>query len=293
MVLCGKYLFEILVDTLKRANNKYRVTIPWYIMTSEENNKETQEFLEKHNFFGYSRKDVCLFKQGKLPLINKQGKLIIGKNMLIKEASNGNGGVFNSMKKAGIIEDLDKRKIEWVFVGGVDNILLKLVDPYLIGLGVVNEAKVASKTVLKIKPEERVGVFCKQNEKIKIIEYTEMPEEVIAKENEQAELVFGESHILANLFSIEAVKKASTEVMPYHIAIKKSSFINENGEVVKPKSPNCYKFERFLFDVFGLFENISILRGKREEDFAPIKNSEGEDSPETAKKLYNDYWKKC
>lgn len=35
----GKYLFEIIVDTLKRANKKYSVIIPWYIMTSRENNK--------------------------------------------------------------------------------------------------------------------------------------------------------------------------------------------------------------------------------------------------------------
>ena len=36
----GKYLFEILVDNLKESNNKYNITIPWYIMTSKENNKD-------------------------------------------------------------------------------------------------------------------------------------------------------------------------------------------------------------------------------------------------------------
>ena len=44
----GKYLFEILTENLKEASQKYGVTIPWYIMTSRENNKETVEFLEKH-----------------------------------------------------------------------------------------------------------------------------------------------------------------------------------------------------------------------------------------------------
>lgn len=43
----GKYLFEILVDNLKEANQKYGITINWYIMTSKENNSATVEFLEK------------------------------------------------------------------------------------------------------------------------------------------------------------------------------------------------------------------------------------------------------
>ena len=46
----GKYLFEILAENLKEANKKYGVIIPWYIMTSRENNDQTQEFLEKHDY---------------------------------------------------------------------------------------------------------------------------------------------------------------------------------------------------------------------------------------------------
>ena len=45
-------------------------------------------------------------------------------------------------------------------------------------------------------------------------------------------------------------------------------------------------------DRFNYFKNIAILRGKREEDFAPIKNKDGVDSPKTALKLYMNYWNK-
>ena len=63
----GKYLFEILTENLKEANQKYGIIIPWYIMTSKENNKQTVEFLEKNNYFGYDKKFVTIFTQSELP----------------------------------------------------------------------------------------------------------------------------------------------------------------------------------------------------------------------------------
>ncbi|MCL2342173.1 MAG: UTP--glucose-1-phosphate uridylyltransferase [Firmicutes bacterium] len=273
-----------------RANNKYGITIPWYIMTSKENNDETIAFLEKNEYFGYPKEYVKIFEQEELPLLSNDGKLLIGEDMLIKKASNGNGGVFNSMLKKGIIADMERKKIEWVFIGAVDNVLLKLVDLPLMGLAIKNGTDIATKTVLKKSPEEKVGVFCKQNGKVKIIEYTEIPEEAAIRVNEHGELIFGESNILSNLFSMKAVKKASTKELIYHVAHKAENFIDENGNLIKPKEPNCYKFEKFIFDAFNLFDNISILRGVREKDFAPIKNAKGSDSPETAKILYDNYW---
>lgn len=286
-----KYLFEIIVDTLKRANDKYNVTIPWYIMTSKANNEQTVNFLKEKKYFGYPENYVFIFEQGELPLLNEEGKLLIGEDKLIKEASNGNGGIFNSMLKKGAIKDMENRGIEWVFIGSVDNILLKYVDVLLLGLTSSNGNKIGTRTVLKRNPEEKVGVLCKQNNKIKVIEYTELPKDIAGIVDEDGELVFGESHIMCNLFNIEAIKKASTKELSYHIAFKKSNYLDENGNLIEPEKPNAYKFEQFIFDSFKLFDNISILRGKREEDFAPVKNKEGEDSPETAKKLYENYWK--
>lgn len=286
-----KYLFEIIVDSLKRAKEKYNVTIPWYIMTSNENHKETVAFLEKNNYFGYPKNYIYIFEQGKLPLLNEQGKLLIGKDGLIKEASNGNGGIFNSMLKEGVIADMEKRGIEWVFIGAVDNILLKSVDSLLLGLTIEKGYQIGTRTVLKRSPDERVGVLCKQNNRIRVIEYTELPNDIANITYDNGELVFGESHIMCNLFNIDAIKRCSTKELEYHIAFKKSNYLDENGKLIEPKERNAYKFEKFIFDSFKIFDNIAILRGKREEDFAPVKNKIGEDSPETAKKLYENYWK--
>ena len=282
-----KYLFQIIVESLLKANQKYGVIIPWYLMTSEENNDQTLAFLEEHNYFGYPKEKVKLFKQGKAPLISIEGKLLIGKDKLIKEASDGNGSIYKSLKVDGMLDDMKNNNIEWVFVGGVDNILLKIVDPLLVGLTAKQHNQIASKSVIKTNPRERAGVFCKIDGKPGIIEYSELPEEMIEEVDENGELVFGDVNILSHLYNISALEKMSDKVMPYHIAVKKSEYLDENGNLVVPEDKNVYKFESFIFDAFSNFDDISILRVKREEEFAPIKNAEGNDSPETAVKLYN------
>ena len=288
----GKYLFEILAENLKEANKKYNTTIPWYIMTSKENNDETYEFLEKHEYFGYDKKNVMLFKQGELPLVNEDGKLLIDKNFKIKEASDGNGGVFSSLRSTGMLSDIKERGIKWVFIGGVDNVLLKMADVTLLGMAIDKNVEIASKSVVKANPHEKVGVFCKMNNHPKVIEYSELPEEMAEEKDVNGELSYGESHIMCNLFTVDAIEKISKEPLIYHSAFKKNSYIDENMKEVIPDVPNSYKFEAFIFDCFELFDDIAILRGKREDDFAPVKNKEGVDSPKTAKELYEKFWER-
>ena len=288
----GKYLFEILSENLKEANNKYGVTIPWYIMTSKDNNDETLNFLEKNNYFGYPKSEVILFKQGELPLIDENGRLLINKDMKIKEASDGNGGVFSSLRTTGMLSDMKERNIKWVFIGGVDNVILKMADVILLGMAIKKGVQIASKSVVKANPHEKVGVFCKMNGHPKVIEYSELPEKMAEEVDDDGELKYGESHIMCNLFSIDAIEKVSKEVLMYHSAFKKNSYIDENGREIIPEEPNSYKFESFIFDSFEFFDDIAILRGKREDDFAPVKNKDGVDSPKTAKELYEKYWER-
>ena len=222
--------------------------------------------------------------------MDKDGKLLIGKDFKIKEASDGNGGTYSSLRISGALADMKERGIKWVFIGGVDNVLLKMVDITLLGMAKKQNVQIASKSVVKNDPHEKVGVFCRMNGHPKVIEYAELPEKMAEETDENGELKFGESHIMCNLYTIEAIEKISTEVLMYHSAFKKNSYIDENGKEIVPTEPNSYKFESFIFDAFELFDDIAILRGKREDDFAPVKNKEGVDSPKTAKELYEKYW---
>ena len=285
----GKSIFEILCDTLKRAKDEYGIFLNWYIMTSEENNKQTVDFFESNNYFGYDKDKIVFFKQGKLPMCDTKGNIILDENGLVKEAADGHGGVFESMRKDGVIDDMNKKGIEWVFIGGVDNVLANMVDDILLGLSIENGVPAAGKSVVKAGPKEKVGVFCKRNNKPSVIEYTEITNEMAEATDENGELLYGESHILCNLFSLKAIENISKNKLPYHSAFKKAKYIDENGNLVIPETPNAYKFEAFLFDAFESLSDMAIMRVKREDEFAPVKNAEGVDSPETARELYKKF----
>lgn len=285
-----KSIFEILIDSIKEDCKKYNVTIPWYIMTSRENNDDTIKFFEDHNYFGYDKDYIKFFQQGKLPMCDENGKILINEKGIIKEAADGHGGIFQSMKKNGITDDMNARGVEWAFIGPVDNVLVKMVDPVLLGVMINNKVLAGGKSTVKANASEKVGVFCKRNDKPGVVEYTEISKEMAERVNEKGELVFAESHLNCNMFNVKTIEEVANKNLPYHIAHKKASYTDENGNLVVPEKPNAYKFESFIFDAFDMLDDMAILRVKREEEFAPVKNAEGTDSPETARKLYKDFY---
>ena len=265
----GKYIFEILTENLMKAKELYEILPYWYIMTSKQNYKETVTFLEEHNFFGYEKDKIKFFMQGELPMLTEEGKIVIEENK-IKTGSNGNGGVYVAMKNQNIINDMKSKNVKWVYICGVDNIMVNPISPIFIGETIKNNMQIASKSVAKAYPEEKVGVFCKRNNKPSTVEYIELSEEMREKRNENGDLAYGEANIISHLLSIEAIEKVTNYELQYHIAKK-------NG---------LYKFETFIFDAFENFDDMLVMRVKREDEFAPIKNKEGIDSPETAKEIY-------
>ena len=285
-----KSIFEVLCDKFKEAYKKYDVYVPWYIMTSAENNNETVKFFEEHNYFDYPKEKIRFFIQGQKPMLDDDGKLIINEDKRIKLASDGHGGVFGILVESKILDEMKAQGIEWIYMGGVDNVLAKLIDPLFVGVAIDKNVLAAGKSLIKVCPEEKVGVFVKKNGRPSVVEYIDISKEMSEEINDDGELKYGEGHILCNLFNIRAIEKISEESLPYHTQYKKCNYIDRNGNTIIADKPNAYKFESFLFDMFEKLDDMIILRVKREEEFAPIKNAEGVDSPETARKLYNDYY---
>jgi len=281
-----KSLFEIQCENLKEASEKYNITISWYIMTSLENNTATINYFENHNYFNYPKDNITFFVQDELPIIDVNGKLILCEPYLIKEAANGNGNIFNSMKNNNVIDDLIEKNIKWVFIGGIDNVLLNTVDPLFIGLTVSKNLKIASKSIFKEVAESTEWVFCKVNDKPAIFDCNSVNLENAYKKDENNNFLYRDLNILAHLFNIDAITTLSNISLPYHRAYKKNSFVNEEGMKQVPDKPNTFKFENFIFDSFKYFDDMHILRVKKDDEFAPIKDFTSIFNPDTAKDAY-------
>lgn len=279
-------LFEIQCMRLKKKREELGVNIPWYIMTSKENDEATRAFFEDHDYFGYDRDDIMFFVQCMLPMIHRDGKIVLCEKGKIKEGADGHGGIFTAMIRSGVAADMKKRGVQWIFVGGIDNVLVRLCDPMFVGFMEASGQMIGGKSLIKRDPYEKAGVFCRRDGKPYVIEYTEISDEMAQMTDENGQFVYGDAHILCNMFNVKVFDIMGDRGLPYHTAVKKAAYIDASGELITPDTPNAYKFEAFIFDAFHFFDDMAILRIKREEEFAPVKNKEGEDSPETARALF-------
>ena len=286
-----KSLFQIMCEDIQRANEKYGITIFWFIMTSKENDKLTKQFFEQNSYFGYPKEKIKFFTQGKLPIINTEGKLILDRLDYIKEGSNGNGNVFDSMEKNKIIDLMKSLKIQWVSFGGIDNVLLKNVDPLFLGMTIDKKMQIASKSIFKKEALENTAVYCKKNGKPAILDYINIDMKITQKKDTNGKYLYREANMLSHIMNIKAIQKVSKIKLRYHRAYKKNDYINEEGVKKVPSKPNTFKFENFIFDAFSYFDDMLLLRVNQDEEFAPIKDFTGIYSPETAKEKYEKYWK--
>lgn len=283
-----KSLFEFACDNLKEVQKTYGISINWYIMTSPSNDLATKNFFYAKDFFNYPKDKIKFFTQDVCPIIDENGKIILENLYTIKTGSNGNGDVFRAFSRAGLIKDLDDNNIKWIFISGIDNILQKLADPIFLGLAVQNNYLIASKTIAKHDINDPEWVFANVDGLPSIISPNNIPNSVLQNVNDSP-MPYNQKNILAHLFTTEAFKKLINENLPYHMAFKKNDFINAEGMKEVPIRPNSFKFEKFIFDAFKLFDKLLLFEVSESEEFAPIKAFTGDATPETALELYKKY----
>jgi len=285
----GNCLFQVFAEKLLAASKRYGVTIPWFIMTSEINHSQTEAAFQESNFYGLPADSVHLFRQGLMPAVDYQGKILLADRDQIALSPDGHGGSLRALVRSGAIDAMEKAGIDIISYFQVDNPLVRCIDPEFIGFHVLGQSELTSKALPKAYAAEKVGIFCTQNDTSLVIEYSDMPDDLMNAVDDNGNLVFRGGSIAIHLFDREFVRRMGgggnqdTASLPFHRADKKVPTIDADGNPVSPTEPNGVKFELFVFDALPFAKNPVIIETARADDFSPVKNAEGVDSPQTSK----------
>ena len=278
-------LFQFHVEKLLVVERTYGVKVPLYVMTSDKNHEDTVAFFEAHNYWGYGKENVGFFRQKMAPCTDFNRKLLMETPTTLATSPNGNGGWYISLLESECGADMRARGACYISLFGVDNPLQSYCNEEFLGAAVRSNADCTVKVVRKAYPEELMGVMCLENGKPSMIAYAEMTDEHRYAKDENGELLYTYGDILNMVFRIDALDRCIAAEMPIHIARKKIPYVDANGTLCKPESPNGFKYEQFLFDVFPHMNSVFLYEVEREREFAPIKNLTGADSVESARAL--------
>ncbi|MDD6157324.1 MAG: UDPGP type 1 family protein [Lachnospiraceae bacterium] len=279
------YIFEQLIANLMKVKEAAGTWIPLYIMTSDKNDAQTRAFFTEHDFFGYNPDFVKFFVQEMVPAVDFEGNVLLESEDSLAMSPNGNGGWFKSLVRAGLDKDMQEKGVEWLNVFAVDNVLQQIADPVFVGATIQSGCVSGAKVVRKADPHERVGALCLEDGKPSIIEYYELTEEMATATNENGSLLYGFGVILNYLFRVDKLMEILNCNLPMHIVEKKVPYLDEQGQLVKPETPNAYKFETLILDMIYMMDDCLSFEVVREREFAPIKNATGVDSVESAREL--------
>jgi UDP-N-acetylglucosamine/UDP-N-acetylgalactosamine diphosphorylase len=270
---------------------RYGAAIPFYVMTSEANNAATVQCFEENDYFGLNPDDVFFFTQGMWPGMDAEGKIILDRPGHVFMSPDGHGGLLAALKRSGALADMKKRGIRSVFFFQVDNPLVEIADPAFIGYHVMNGSEYSLKLCAKRDPKEKVGMPMRFGDTYRMVEYTEMTDEQCNRKDKSGRLYFLYGSPAIHVFDRAFLEREAARPMPLHLAFKKIPYVDEKGAVVKPSEPNGYKFEKFIFDILPNAKTVTFLAFDQKDEFSPVKNAEGADSPATCRADMQNKWR--
>jgi UDP-N-acetylglucosamine/UDP-N-acetylgalactosamine diphosphorylase len=280
-------LFEQQAQKIRGLRRRYAKPLPWYVMTSAATDAATRAVFAENDSFGLSTEDVIFFRQGMVQSLDFEGKLMLESKGRIFENPNGHGGSLTALLESESLDDMERRGIDTVFYYQVDNTLIQIADPTYLGFHLEADADMSCRVIRKRDPMEKVGVVARADGKIGVIEYTEIDDEHRFATDANGELEYWAGNAAIHIFSTDFIRRVAEQadaLLPYHASAKLIPTVDDDGRPVRPTEPNGHKLERFVFDALAATESVCLAEGDRTQEYSPIKNAEGVDSPASARR---------
>lgn len=282
-----KPLFQVFAEKIRAAGVRYGRPLHWFIMTSHANHAATEAFFSENACFGLDRGRVHFFRQGRMPAVGFDGKILLETAGSLALSPDGHGGSLRALERSGALDLMQREGIDTLSYFQVDNPLVRCIDPAFIGWHVLRGSEMTSKMVPKAYAEEKVGHFCTQGGKSVVVEYSDLPMAMQRETDANGQLRYLAGSIAIHVLDREFVRRMAiggeSVSLPFHRADKKIPTVDATGNAVKPEKANGVKFEMFVFDALPFAKNPVIIETLRADDFSPVKNADGVDSPQSCR----------
>jgi UDP-N-acetylglucosamine/UDP-N-acetylgalactosamine diphosphorylase len=288
----GKSLFQIHAEKVLALRRRYGRPLPFLVMTSPATDAETRAFFREHHVFGLPEGEVFFFCQGTMPALDMAtGRLLLEGPGRLFLSPNGHGGTLTALADGGLLDRLRRQGFRQVFYFQVDNPLVKVADPAFLGHHVQAGAEVSAKIVPKESPTDKLGNLVLVDGRLTMIEYSDLPEGLARQTDANGRLRIWAGSPAIHVFDVGFLQRVvgGGATLPFHTARKKVPCFDAGaGRTVEPAKENALKFEQFIFDVLPLADRWAVVETSRREEFMPLKNASGADSPETVRQAQSD-----
>ena len=289
----SRTLFQIHAEKVLALGRRYGTRLPFYIMTSPDNDFETRQFFRQQQFFGLDPSTVVFFTQGTMPAVERAtGRLLLADRHRIATSPNGHGGVLQALSDGGHLDRMADQGVRHVFLFQVDNPMVRVADAVFLGAHLASAADLSLKVVAKEDAKEKVGVLVRRRGKSCIIEYSDLPDELAEQRTADGQLAYRFGSIAVHFFELAFLRRlaGNRHALPYHRAIKRVPYVDAEGQLVKPERENAYKFEMFIFDTLPLANGVLAVETERREEFEPLKNASGKQSLATVQQALSNLY---
>ena len=287
----NKSLFQVHAEKVLATRRRYGTAVPFLVMTSQATDAPTREFFAQNQYFGLPKEEVHSFRQGTMPALDlATGRLLMEAPGRLFLSPDGHGGTLTALASSGLLARLREQGVRHIFYFQVDNPLVKAADPTFLGCHIDKKSQASSRVIPKLGPTDKLGNFVEIDGRCEMIEYSDLPLEMAQEKDANGRLRLWAGSPAIHYFEVEFLTRVTEGKgrLPFHVARKKAPYLNESGKIVQPEKENALKFEKFIFDVLPLAERWAVVETSRREEFAPLKNATGADSPEAVKQAITD-----
>lgn len=266
----GRTLFELQGERVGALRLRKAPGLRWLIMVSPATAAPVQSALQRADWFGITSRDIWLFEQPFLPVVDENLNAARRNDGSAITAPGGHGAMLDALVSAGLLDRLSELGIRYLFAFQYPNVLEQVGDPAMLGWHDAHGHEATAKGVGGARADEPAGRLVGADGQVRVVEYHYLTDAARRRAVAGCPIWTG-----TMIWSVSFLERCARNgiALPYHIV----------GHVEPGEDRPLRRVEQFIFDLLMHSRSTGVVVGSRDREFAMIKTTSGPDSLENAR----------